>query len=172
MLAILWVLTWALTSHHSAHYLHRQLQSLVRKKRTPFAIAAMVEQPYLYDAPSSNRPVSYPYSDFNPRAATQAHYAAFQERAEKAKRRAAQDGKPLINFNQHPDSYMIVANPAINHEPLPPNTKRNIVWTRWVQFVLRLFQEVGALGILVCVICLKMNSDGPGWVIRVAVGHS
>ncbi|KAK4505231.1 hypothetical protein PRZ48_003194 [Zasmidium cellare] len=127
----------------------------------------MPDQPFLYDAPT-NRPLSYPYSDFNPRAATQAHYAAFQERAEKAKRRAAQDGKPLINFNQHPDSYMIVANPGVNHEPLPPSTKKNIIWTRWVQFVLRLFQEVGALGILVCVICLKMQNDGPGWIIRVA----
>ncbi|KAK4632405.1 hypothetical protein CLAFUW4_03189 [Fulvia fulva] len=126
------------------------------------------DQPFLYDPAPNSRPLSYPYSDFNPRAATQSHYAAMTERAERQKRKAAQDGRPLINFNQHPDSYMVVNNPTVDHKPLSPSTKRNIIWTRWSQFVLRLFQEIGALGILVCVICLKMKNDGPGWIIRVA----
>lgn len=129
----------------------------------------MPEQPYLYDRIEARNSVAYPYSDFNPKAVTQAHYAAFAERAERQKYKAAQDGKPLINFNQHPDSYMIVNNPAVHHEPMPANTKKSIIWTRWVQFVLRLFQQIGAVGILVCVICLKMKNDGPGWIIRVAV---
>lgn len=130
----------------------------------------MPGQPYLYSAVESQRnSVAYPYSDFNPRAATQAHYAAFQERAERQKRNAAQDGRPLINFNQHPDSYMIVANPTVHHEPLPAHTKSAIIWARWIQFVFRLLQEIGALGILVCVICLKMEDEGPSYVIRVAV---
>ncbi|KAI5368369.1 hypothetical protein Slin14017_G034050 [Septoria linicola] len=129
----------------------------------------MPDQPYLYGQLEGSRSsVAYPYSDFNPRAATQAHYQAFAERAERQKRRIQQDGKPLINFNQHPDSYMMVNNPQVHHEPLPTNTKAKIVWTRWVQFVFRVFQEIGALGILVCVICLKMKNDGPGWMIRVA----
>ncbi|EME47416.1 hypothetical protein DOTSEDRAFT_31855 [Dothistroma septosporum NZE10] len=126
------------------------------------------DQPYLYDPAPNTRPLSFPYSDFNPRAATQAHYAAMAERAERQKRKAAQDGRPLISFNQHPDSYMVVNNPTVDHKPMSPNTKRNIVWTRWTQFVLRLLEEIGALGILVCVICLKMQNNGPGWIIRVA----
>ena len=130
----------------------------------------MPEQPYLYDPLAGSRTsVAYPYSDFNPRAATQAHYQAFVDRAERQKRQSQQAGRPLINFNQHPDSYMVVNNPEIHHEPLPSNTKAKIVWTRWAQFALRVLQEVGALGILVCVICLKMKNDGPSWVIRVPV---
>lgn len=64
---------------------------------------------------------------------------------------------------------MVVNNPEVHHEPLPANTKAKIVWTRWAQFALRVIEEIGALGILVCVICLKMKNDGPSWVIRVPV---
>ncbi|CAK4033726.1 hypothetical protein DOTSEDRAFT_31855 [Lecanosticta acicola] len=128
------------------------------------------DPPFLYDPAPRNSQIAYPYSDFNPRAATQAHYAALADRAERQKRKAQhqQEGKPLINFNQHPDSYMIVNNPVTHFEPLPPNTKRDIVWSRWGQLLLRVVQEVGALGVLVCVICLKMDNDGPGWITRVA----
>jgi hypothetical protein len=131
----------------------------------------MVAQPYLYSAvETAQNGNNLPYSEFNPKAVTEAHYAAFQERADRNKRKnATQDHRPLINFNQHPDSYVVVANPTVHHEPLPENTKKLIVWTRWVQLVFRVFQELGALGLLVCVICLKMKSDGPGWIIRVAV---
>lgn len=126
------------------------------------------QQPYMYE-PATRQSVTYPYSDFNPRAATQAHYAAFAERAERSKRRAQQEGRPLINFNAHPDSYMIVPAPTVDHKPLPVSAKSNIIWTRWVQFALRIVQEIGALGILVCVICLKMQNDAPGYMIRIAV---
>ncbi|KAM3423641.1 hypothetical protein BST61_g1061 [Cercospora zeina] len=129
----------------------------------------MVHQPYLYGQLESSRTsIAYPYSDFNPRAATQAHYQAFAERAERQKKLSQQDGRPLINFNQHPDSYMVVKNPEVHHEPLPPSTKGKIIATRWIQFAFRVLQELGALGTLVCVICLKMVNDGPGWIIRIA----
>ncbi|PIA99715.1 hypothetical protein CB0940_03306 [Cercospora beticola] len=129
----------------------------------------MVQQPYLYGQLEGSRTsIAYPYSDFNPRAATQAHYQAFAERAERQKKLSQQDGRPLINFNQHPDSYMVVNNPEVHHEPLPSNTKGKIIGTRWVQFAFRILQELGALGVLVCVICLKMANDGPGWIIRIA----
>jgi hypothetical protein len=81
-----------------------------------------------------------------------------------------QEGKPLINFNAHPDSYLPVQVQPNEVEELPPNTKRNVVWTRWLQLALRVVQEFGALGILVCVICLKMKNDAPGYMIRIAVG--
>lgn len=128
----------------------------------------MPDQPYIYDAPS-RQSVVYPYSDFNPRAATQAHYAAFQERAERQKLKAQQEGKPLINFNQHPDSYMIVSTQNTNFEPMPANTKKAVKITRWVLFALRCITEIAALGLLATVICLKMKLDGPGWITRIAV---
>jgi hypothetical protein len=124
-------------------------------------------QPYLYDAPSRNS--AFPYNDFNPRAATQAHYQAEIDRAERSRMRQLQEGKPLINFNAHPDSFMVVQAQQPDHEDMPPNTKRNIVWARWFQLFMRVVQEIAALGILVCVICLKMKNDGPGWMIRIAV---
>lgn len=103
------------------------------------------EAPYLYDAPS-HRPVAYPYSDFNPRAATQASYEA-SIAASRPKQK--QEG-PLINFNRHPDSYMIVPAPQENHKELPKSTKKGIVATRWVQFGLRVAQLLGALGACLC----------------------
>lgn len=127
------------------------------------------DQPFIYDPPTGRESVTYPYSDFNPRAATQAHYAAFAERAERSKLRSQQEGKPLINFNAHPDSYMIVPTPNVDHKPMSASAKKNIIWARWAQLALRIVQEIGALGILVCVICLKMKSDAPGYMIRVAV---
>lgn len=127
------------------------------------------DQPYIYDPPAGRHSVTYPYSDFNPRAATQAQYAAFAERAERNKLRSQQEGRPLINFNAHPDSYMIVPTQSIDHKPMPVSAKNNIIWTRWVLFALRILQEIGALGILVCVICLKMKNDFPGYMTRIAV---
>jgi len=135
-----------------------------------FTSAMGQDQPFIYDPPADRHSVTYPHSDFNPRAATQAHYAAFAERAERNKLKSQQKG-PLIDFNAHPDSfsYMIVPTQTIEHTPLPANAAKNIIWTRWVQFGLRIVQELGALGILVCVICLKMKSDAVAWMIRVAV---
>lgn len=127
------------------------------------------EAPYLYDPPSSRRSVAYPYSDFNPRAATQAHYEALTARAERQRVKSMQAGKPLVDFNAHPDSYMIVGGQGPQYEPMPKNTKIMIASTRWVQLAFRIVQEIGALGLLVCFICLKMKLDGQGWVLRIAV---
>ncbi|SMQ54734.1 unnamed protein product [Zymoseptoria tritici ST99CH_3D7] len=128
-------------------------------------------QPYLYEAASARNSAAFPFNDFNPRAATQAHYQAQADRAERHKYRQSQQGQPLIkqiNFNAHPDSYLPVQVQPKEHVEISPNTKRNVVWTRWLQLALRVVQEIGALGILVCVICLKMKQDAPSWMIRIA----
>ena len=122
------------------------------------------EPPYLYTP--TTRPVSYPYSDFNPKAATQ---AAWQRASLASQPKPKQDG-PLVDFNKHPDSYMIVQGNQTEWKPLPPNTKKAIVVTRWVQFALRVVQCIGALGLLVCVICIKGMETAVGWLVRVPVG--
>jgi len=76
---------------------------------------------------------------------------------------------PLIDFNQHPDSFMIVSYGQNEHESLPPGTKKTVVVTRWVQFGLRLLQLIGALGLLFCVICVKGAAPAQSWMLRVPV---
>lgn len=124
------------------------------------------DQPYIYEP--QNRRIAYPYSDFNPKAVTQASYQKLRQQQSPEKKK--QDG-PLINFNQHPDSYMIVAGQNVNYKPMSPNTKRNVTVLRWIQFGLRIHQEVGALGMLVAVICIKGMVTSMAWITRIAVGN-
>lgn len=119
------------------------------------------EQPYIYQP---NRPV-HPYAHFNPRAATQ----AAQKTAEDEKKEKPIKTGPLINFNAHPDSYMIVSGQNVNYRTMPPRTKKEVTIIRWIQFALRIIGELGALGMLVCVICLKNVSTGIIWIMRIAV---
>ena len=117
--------------------------------------------PYLY---TPERTV-YPYSSFNPKAVTEASI----KKAEDSKRaRPKQDG-PLINFNAHPDSYMIVAGQNANYKPMPARTKKEVTIVRWVQFALRILEEICALGLLVCVVCLRGMEVSLSWIMRIAV---
>lgn len=125
------------------------------------------EQPYLYDPPA-NRKIAYPYSDFNPRAATEASYARLSTISTDSKPK--KEG-PLINFNQHPDSYMVVTGTQEQHKPLPRSTKKAVVSVRWVQFVFRLVQEIGALGLLVATICIKGTSGAETYLLRIPVSN-
>ncbi|KAK3721716.1 hypothetical protein LTR37_002881 [Vermiconidia calcicola] len=116
--------------------------------------------PYLY---TPERTV-YPYSSFNPKAVTQASIKAAED---SRKPRPKQDG-PLINFNAHPDSYMIVAGQNVNYKPMPARTKKEVAILRWVQFALRILEEICALGLLVCVICLRGMAVSLSWIMRIA----
>lgn len=121
------------------------------------------DAPYLYDPPS-RRQIAYPYSDFDPKAVTRASWiSATESTISKPK----QEG-PLIDFNRHPDSYMVVA-PQVHYEPLPPNTKTKVVATRWVQFGFRLAQLLGAIGCLLCVIFVRNTETAQGWIMRIPV---
>ena len=120
-------------------------------------------QPYIYD-----RPKTYAYSDFNPRAATQAAHKTEQE---KNKPIAKKDG-PLINFNAHPDSYMIVPGKNVSHRTMSKYTKTTVKALRWTQLSFRILEEIGAIGLLICVICLRKMEVSMSWIIRIAVRQS
>jgi len=121
------------------------------------------DAPYLYDPPN-RRQIAYPYSDFDPKAVTRASWISA---AESTISKPKQEG-PLIDFNRHPDSYMVVA-PQTHHEPLPPNTKTKVKATRWVQFGFRLVQLLGAVGCLLCVIFVRNTETAQGWIMRIPV---
>jgi hypothetical protein len=118
-------------------------------------------QPYIY---TPQRTV-YPFSGFNPKAASQAAYKAVED---EKKGKPKPDG-PLVNFNAHPDSYMIVGAKDVKYKTMPARTKTEVITVRWVQFALRVMQEIGALGLFVCVICLQNVSLSIIWIMRLAV---
>lgn len=119
------------------------------------------DAPYLYDPPS-RRQIAYPYSDFDPKAVTRASWISA---AESTVSKPKQEG-PLVDFNRHPDSYMIVP-PQIVREPMPANTKTKVKAVRWVQFGFRLAQLLGAIGCLLCVIFVKNTEKAQGWIMRI-----
>lgn len=87
-----------------------------------------------------------------------------------AKKKTKPEGKgPLINFNQHPDSWMVVTSQTPTYTPMPANTKAKVKTLRWIQFVLRVLEELGALGLLVCMICFKNMPKAFSWIMRIAV---
>lgn len=75
----------------------------------------------------------------------------------------------MIDFNRHPDSYVIVPSARPNIPPMHPKTKQWITGTRWCLFALRLLQLMGALGALICVIIIRGVDDVQGWILRVPV---
>jgi hypothetical protein len=106
-----------------------------------------------------------PTYDFDPKAVTRASYYSIASSSTPALK---QEG-PLIDFNRHPDSYIIVPTARSNVPPMHPNTKQRINTARWLQFALRLLQLVGALGALVCVIIIRGVNDVQGWILRIPV---
>ncbi|KAK5138588.1 hypothetical protein LTR08_000176 [Meristemomyces frigidus] len=121
--------------------------------------------PYLYDQAPSHRQsqITYPYSDFNPKAVTEASYARSVAASQPRPKREG----PLINFNQHPDSYVVVSGTQVAHKPLPASTKTAIQSIRWVQFGLRVVQEMFALGLLVVTILIKGPSGAETYLLRI-----
>lgn len=124
------------------------------------------EPPYLYDRPQHTRnSVAYPYSHFNPKAVSEASYAAVST----ATLPRPQHNGPLINFNQHPDSYMIVTGQNVDFQPMSANTKKTVTILRWVQFALRVLEELGALGLLVATICIRGTQGAVTYLLRIPV---
>lgn len=124
------------------------------------------EPPYLYDAPSQ-RPVSFPYSSFEPKRVTN----ALREQSSYASRPKSTQSGPLIDFNRHPDSYMVVTGSDLNHKPLPASTKKWVTVIRWIQFTLRALTLLGAMGVLFCIICLKPTDLTQAWIMRITVSY-
>ncbi|EER25364.1 hypothetical protein CPC735_064640 [Coccidioides posadasii C735 delta SOWgp] len=116
------------------------------------------EPPFIYDPPSRQTPVS-PTKPFNPKAHTQASWAPREPKAKK--------NGPLVNFNQHPDSFGLIAGGRGNIKLMSPRTKQRVKYARWSQLALRVLTLIGALGILFCVICIKGTTLTLAWMIRV-----
>lgn len=120
-------------------------------------------QPFLYDA---RAPVQYSQLDsgFNPKAVSQASWAPPPPPKPK------QEG-PLVNFNRHPDSYLVQPYGQLDCTPMSRNTKSRIKWTRSFQLALRVLQLLAALGLLVLIISIKGASDNEGWILKLPVSH-
>jgi hypothetical protein len=119
-----------------------------------------VEPPFLYDPPSRyNNP--NPNGSFNPKAVTQASYAPKPQKPK-------QEG-PLVNFNRHPDSYLILPYGNINAKPMSKNTKTKVKWGRILQLGFRILEFAGAVGLLVMCICIRNVESTTGWILRIAV---
>ncbi len=115
-------------------------------------------QPFLYDPPSRN---SYVEHDFNPKAVSQASL-------QRPRPMPKQEG-PLVEFNKHPDSYLILPYGNIDTKPMSPRTRKTVTYTRQFQLVLRCLELLGAVGLMVCVICVRHVDDALGWTLRIPV---
>ncbi|CZR62234.1 uncharacterized protein PAC_12131 [Phialocephala subalpina] len=120
----------------------------------------MVAPPYLYDAVKTDR--NAPYREFDPHAISR---ASFQ-----AKPRMKKPEGPLVSFNQHPDSYLILPMERTNAKSMDPSVKKWIKWMRIIQLVLRCLEILGAVGILVMMILISGVSTATGWIMRITAG--
>ncbi|TAQ91003.1 hypothetical protein B7494_g594 [Chlorociboria aeruginascens] len=93
-----------------------------------------VEPPFLYD-PVRNE------SSFDPKAVSRASLTP-------KPRRVKQEG-PLISFNQHPDSYLILPYGNTGAKPMNPSIKAKVKWTRIIQLALRCLELLAAPGIAI-----------------------
>ena len=116
------------------------------------------EPPFLYDPPAK---FNDPYKSFNPKAVT-------QESCSPKEPKKKRDG-PLVNFNTHPDSYLILPYGNLNAKPMSPRTKIKIKWFRIALLLLRCCQLLGAVALTVTSICIR-GAEGPtGWLLRIPV---
>jgi hypothetical protein len=116
-------------------------------------------QPYLYN---EQRTSVYDVPEvFNPKSVTMASYQA-------PPKKKKQDG-PLVDFNKHPDSYLVLPYGKTDAKPMSPSVKAWIKTARWIQFVLRVLTLFGAIGVLLCAIFVRGAQATEGWITRIPV---
>ena len=76
---------------------------------------------------------------------------------------------PLIDFNKHPDSFLILPYGNTNAKPMSPKTRFIIDVARWTQFGLRIITILGAVGVLLCGIFIRGAQDTEGYIMRIPV---
>lgn len=118
-------------------------------------------QPYLYNAPTRDSIMDIP-DQFNPKAVTMA------SRAPPSPTKKQPDG-PLMNLNQHPDSYLMLPYGKTNAKPMNPKVKIWVKAARWTQFFFRVLTLFGAVGVLLCAIFIRGAQDTEGYVMRITV---
>ncbi|KAG0649398.1 hypothetical protein D0Z07_4098 [Hyphodiscus hymeniophilus] len=119
-----------------------------------------VQPPFLYDPVKQD--TSRPFNDFDPKSVTRA--------AQAPKWRKPKPDGPLVSFNQHPDSYLILPYGNINAKPMNPSVKKWVKWLRIVQLILRCFELLCAIGLLVLMILLKGVDATAAWIMRIVPG--
>jgi hypothetical protein len=112
-------------------------------------------QPYIYSAPVDD-------SSFNPKAVTIA------SRLPTAPPKKKQDG-PYLNYNRHPDSYLILPYGNTSVKPMNKRTKTFVNVARWIQLALRVCTLLGAVGVLLCGIFIRGAADTEGYIMRIPV---
>ncbi|RYO23250.1 hypothetical protein AA0121_g1963 [Alternaria tenuissima] len=100
---------------------------------------------------------------FNPKAITMA------SRMPPPPPKKKQEG-PLIDFNKHPDSYLILPYGNTKTKPMSPKTKVFIDIARWIQFGLRILTLLGAVGVLLCGIFIRGAQATEGYILRIPPG--
>jgi hypothetical protein len=114
-------------------------------------------QPYIYGPEDRDL-----MDDFNPRAITMA------SRQPPSPPKQKPDG-PLLDFNKHPDSYLVMPYGNTDIEPMNPRTKLYVKIARGLQLFLRLCTLLGAVGLLLCTIFIRGTQDTEGWLMRIPV---
>lgn len=76
---------------------------------------------------------------------------------------------PLVDFNQHPDSYLILPYGNTKSKPMSPKTKLFINIARWIQLGLKVLTLLAAVGVLLCGIFIRGAVDTEGYIMRIPV---
>ncbi|EFQ91567.1 hypothetical protein PTT_11540 [Pyrenophora teres f. teres 0-1] len=118
-------------------------------------------QPYMYSAQRDSVIDTDPTQPiFDPKAVTRA------SRMPPSPPKKKKEG-PLIDFNKHPDSYLVLPYSNTNAKPMTNRIKIFINIARWTQFALRLLTLCGAVGGLLCGIFIQGAQDTEGYIMRV-----
>ncbi|KAE8444484.1 hypothetical protein EG329_000468 [Mollisiaceae sp. DMI_Dod_QoI] len=120
------------------------------------------QPPFLYDAIKTEGSRS-PYREFDPHAVSRA------SRAPKPPPMKKPEG-PLVSFNQHPDSYLILPLERTNAKAMSPSVKKWVKWMRIFQLVMRSLEVVIACGLLVMMILITGVNVTIGWIMRIVPG--
>ncbi|KAG4029984.1 hypothetical protein MFRU_013g00080 [Monilinia fructicola] len=113
-----------------------------------------IQPPFLYD------PVKTDWS-FDPKAVSRASLSPPAPRPKRP------DG-PLVNFNAHPDSYLIVPSGNVDSKSMDPSIKNRVKWTRKLTLALRCFQLLAAVGLLTMSILITGLDIVSGWIMKLA----
>ncbi|QSZ32775.1 hypothetical protein DSL72_002354 [Monilinia vaccinii-corymbosi] len=113
-----------------------------------------IQPPFLYE------PVKIDWS-FDPKAVSRASLSPPAPRPKRP------DG-PLVSFNAHPDSYLVVPHGNVDSKPMDPSVKKTVTWTRKVTLALRCFQVLVALGLLTMSILIMGLDIISGWIMKLA----
>ncbi|KAI9672517.1 MAG: hypothetical protein M1817_003283 [Caeruleum heppii] len=125
-----------------------------------------VTPPFLYDPPSHTRNDPYAHS-FNPKAVSQ--LSLQQSLQQHSPPRSPIKQGPLIDFNRHPDSWVIPATrPHV--KPMSRRTRKNVAVVRKVLLALRCVEVLAAMGMLIAGICVRGQEGIIGWIMRVPPG--